>query len=186
MGYFQPTTQASDASVLAAPVKLKRFSQLERQWHIRHRLGSRHVFHVPATHPRTHPAIPTRIPLRFDRLVNHLGGTTIPLGAMVIRVQPIGELLYPRVQQALADPLGYCGSRISTCRSQRRSVFLDNPVWRAISRSGKPSRKYNRLIFANIPTVITPLSPCTKSKQGTWLRGSVLRENYPSKWVKIG
>jgi hypothetical protein len=38
-------------------------------------------------------------------------------------------------------------------------VFLDRPVRLATSRSDIPSLKCIRLIFANIPTLITPCSP---------------------------
>nr|WP_257443243.1 hypothetical protein [Burkholderia glumae] len=57
---------------------------------------------------------------------------------------------------------GYFGSTASVCRSQRRTVFRDRPVRRAISRSGTFSRKYIRLILANMPTVITFVSPAQR------------------------
>ena len=54
---------------------------------------------------------------------------------------------------------GYFGSSESLWRNQVRIVFRDNPVCFDIARSDNPSRRCIRLIFANMPTVITPDSP---------------------------
>ncbi len=66
---------------------------------------------------------------------------------------------------------GYAGSVIVGCRSQLRTVFGGRPVCRAISRTDGPSGKCNRLIFANMPTVITPFT---------------LRNNYAGRVVHVG
>ena len=50
---------------------------------------------------------------------------------------------------------GYCGSTTLLCK-YLRTVFLDRPLRRAISRIDAPSRKCQRRIALNIATFITP------------------------------
>jgi hypothetical protein len=51
------------------------------------------------------------------------------------------------------------GSTISLSRNHVRTVLRDRPVCLHISLIDCLSRKYKRRIFANVPTLITPVSP---------------------------
>ena len=70
-------------------------------------------------------------------------------------------------------------------RNHVRTLFLDSPVRRHTSRIDIPSRKCIRRILANMPTLINPDSLTRSPSRAVSLRGSVLDDKTPSRWVSL-
>ena len=109
VGDFEAAAQAANEGVFAAPVELEGFAQGEGERDVGAALGALVGFGFPAPDEGGDSGIAAGVTVLAQGFIEHPAGAAFALGTMAVGVEPLPQLVRPRIKVALVAALGVFG-----------------------------------------------------------------------------